>query len=523
MKKYLTLVSALLAFAYARCQTFEFIDTNFADNTGVFVSFNDKIYYCGSDSVHGAELWVTDGTVAGTHLLKDINTTGNSYPNSEFIYQGKLYFQAQDSTGMNGLWVTDGTAGGTQLVSYTGVHGMMEFNGKMYFAGTGGLWVSDGTYARTYLVSPVQITESPSYFGVQTIVGYNGKLYFCGTDSAHGAELWVSDGTDSGTYMLYDILAGTGSSSPFNLTAFNNKLFFGAYTGTAYNAEPTLFTYDGHSLVNLPDVAVTNCDTFFVFNNQLYILALDGPYPGNQNLWVTDGTEAGTVKVSNTNPQSGNGSTTRMARLGNKIFFCSNDSLGNFVPWISDGTIGGTQCLNDTIGDCMGTWPMAYNNRVYFASLGGFVLTSTDGTPQGTQFLYLNDTLFNLYTTTHFAQTSNGLFFNAAHRTGTSFNDLWKLTTTAPTAINNQQATLPGINVFPNPCTGSFQLQLANTPGGPLQVSVYDLTGRLLMQQNVVNNGAYTTTINLANAASGVYLLQVKNHAGTQSQKIEVY
>jgi len=78
---------------------------------------NGKTVFFAFDQAHGKELWVTNGTQAGTQLLKDINpgTTG-----SAGIYfapfNGKLYFNANDGTHGPELWVTDGTAAGTQLV-----------------------------------------------------------------------------------------------------------------------------------------------------------------------------------------------------------------------------------------------------------------------------------------------------------------------------------------------------------------------------------------------------------------------
>ncbi len=53
------------------------------DSTVQYVILNNKIYFTGIDvtGVTGKELWVTDGTEAGTQIVKDINEgTNDSYP-----------------------------------------------------------------------------------------------------------------------------------------------------------------------------------------------------------------------------------------------------------------------------------------------------------------------------------------------------------------------------------------------------------------------------------------------------------
>src|SRR5579862_6210918 len=157
MKILLNIIALSLLFVYGHGQTFELVDTNLGNNAGVMVSYNNKIYYDGSDSVHGTELWVTDGTKQGTHMVKDMNPNGSSNPFGEVLFNGKLYFQAADSSGVNCLWVSDGTDTGTQMVyAFPGVvdqpgpFGFTPYKSKLYFAAVdnvngNGLWATDGT------------------------------------------------------------------------------------------------------------------------------------------------------------------------------------------------------------------------------------------------------------------------------------------------------------------------------------------------------------------------------------------
>ena len=72
----------------------------------------------------GSELWVTDGTSAGTKVTKDLNSgRGNSSPSSLAVLDGKVYFAAQagnrsayDGNNIRSLWRSDGTSAGTVQV-----------------------------------------------------------------------------------------------------------------------------------------------------------------------------------------------------------------------------------------------------------------------------------------------------------------------------------------------------------------------------------------------------------------------
>ena len=81
--------------------------------------FNDELYFSRSANYKGYELWKTDGTVAGTVMVKDIYTGTNSGLVSLLTStEDFLYFSARTGTANTdtGLWRTDGTNAGTQLV-----------------------------------------------------------------------------------------------------------------------------------------------------------------------------------------------------------------------------------------------------------------------------------------------------------------------------------------------------------------------------------------------------------------------
>ena len=122
------------------------------------------------------------------------------------------------------LWTTDGTEAGTRLVKtvrYGGVGlatSLTECNGILYFVATtnqhgGELWRSDGTEAGTYLVRDVRIGADGSE--PRHLINVNGTLFFAADDGIHGVELWQSDGTADGTKLVQDFTTGAVHSYPF--------------------------------------------------------------------------------------------------------------------------------------------------------------------------------------------------------------------------------------------------------------------------------------------------------------------
>ena len=118
------------------------IPTN-SDPAG-FVEVNNVLYFSASTPESGRELWRSDGTAAGTWMVKDIysGTTGSN-PTDLVNANGTLLFNAINrSTGVDDLFRSDGTLEGTRPVlassMFTGISNLTEVNGGVFFSASSG-------------------------------------------------------------------------------------------------------------------------------------------------------------------------------------------------------------------------------------------------------------------------------------------------------------------------------------------------------------------------------------------------
>lgn len=340
-------------------------------------AYNNELIFVAGTVTTGTELWKSDGTIAGTMMLKDIWPGSSSGFNSTTIssngdregfidYLGELFFFGNTGNGVE-LWKTDGTSSGTVSVKNfndNGVYGNgtynyngdrenvgVIYNNEMYFLVSmtwpipleyrGQLWKTDGTAAGTMMV------RDSLHGAIHGLTAANDSLYFVSNHPSSGEELWSSDGTYSGTQITWDINSGTGDSDPDYLMVFNDMLLFRARGPEGielYKIDDTVRMlvkdiYPG-AAVSTPNSALGD-PRFVEYNGEAYFIAEDGSFAGTE-LWKTDGTELGTVKVV-TGAQTGLVQLLKPTVALGKLFFASFSQL-----WETDGTAAGTQQLTDT-------------------------------------------------------------------------------------------------------------------------------------------------------------------------------
>lgn len=207
-----------------------------------FLAIGSTLFFTAAVSSYGRELWKSDGTEAGTVLVKDINpgvtsSMGGEWPPLFTAIGSSLYFRADDGSNGLELWKSDGTEAGTVMIkdiapigsstpaSLTAVNGTLFFTADNGSVGTE-LWKSDGTEVGTVLVKDIR---SGGSITMHSPTATGGLLYFRTDDGTHGLELWKSNGTETGTILVKDINPN-GNSNPQSLAAFANNLVFVATT-----------------------------------------------------------------------------------------------------------------------------------------------------------------------------------------------------------------------------------------------------------------------------------------------------
>jgi ELWxxDGT repeat protein len=260
---------------------------------------NNKLYYDVDDSIHGRELWVSDGTPANTYLLKDMTPgTGGNQTFDFALCNGLIYFRGKDAAGWE-PWVTDGTTGGTRMLKN----------------------INPGS----------QHPDSDPYY----FTPYHGKTYFTADTDAHNVEMYVTDGTDTGTHRVKDIYPGSGGSYPTYYTVWNDMLYFGASDGTAGNQ---LWKSDGTeagtvfvATLNQPQSGFVNANNFAGYHGKLYFIADDAI--NGYELWSTDGTTLNTHIVQPTGAFTNPLFNSTLLHAINRLIFAAHYDGNGIEPF----------------------------------------------------------------------------------------------------------------------------------------------------------------------------------------------
>ena len=284
--------------------------------------FGDGVMFVAGDGEHGVELWISDGSEDGTHVLTTvcsdkcrdewslvpIGTLARKEGPLAFFFVGPLKEQE--------LWVTDGAPAGTRkladveslVVNYRssdpwfcegnfsyhffeprGELLSIQLGDRLVFEAwdpntrQGALFTSDGTTAGTRLLAEVGFVDenqTPPDF----VLAADGRhAYF-----RSSVRLWITDGTTAGTR---EVSPGCDSVGLQAVVAFGPGV---ALSGTC-DDEPGLWVHAGAAqqpavlagAVLLRDLAVVGG----------HIYGLLGDYPKPSELWTSDGTPGGTRRV----------------------------------------------------------------------------------------------------------------------------------------------------------------------------------------------------------------------------------
>ncbi|MGC1309584.1 MAG: S-layer homology domain-containing protein [Phormidesmis sp.] len=380
-----------------------------------------QLFFSANDGQNGEELWITDGTPAGTRLFLDVapGLDDSGQPKSsapQFVgFADERFWFATDQRQTpealtNALWSSDGTVEGTGAIasispslsqalskaeSLTAYPNYL-FKGRFPFMVTTQtshqLWLSDGvseagTQRLADFPHPSGSEQSPVYEFTST----SDTLFFLAPVADRLPELWRSDGTPVGTQLLKAI-----APPQADFTTWKDRIFLTAGTPTE---GLELWTSDGTSegTILLKDIYSGNDSALPIpmagIGSSFLFLARD---TNGLALWETQGTPTSTRRVKQLGEGAFYSSATPFKVHQNKLYFGvlgfkeigvgdSRSSIQIAELWITDGTESGTKRLKEFSPGGIQEFTL-FKDRLFFNGGGpnGQELWTSDGTAEGT-------------------------------------------------------------------------------------------------------------------------------------------
>lgn len=400
--------------------------------TAPILALSDHTLLAVDDPVAGTELWRTDGTPEGTHLVRDINTqedagfdplffapagarvvmtsedgpvravdpaTGvvSGLPGQTFSQDARsvhatlgsrLYFggpSTPDSQDV-GLWETDGTALGSRF-THTGLRPaeMIEFGGNLLFSRRAGPDFQTGfpaaafspvTRSVSFLVPFHTLDQLPTLSDPWIIV--EDQVFFASPGPGFDSLLFRSDGTPEGTLVvelppsgIFSRIFGGGRAGRVVVALRHDDEMIQAWRTDGTQAGTTLLTT-------------------FPLDGAFYASGASTPLRFialvHDRIFSSDGTVEGTRVFS-----SAWSGSTRGTVLGDSLLLIAADAEHGAELWSTDGIPDGTGLVMDINPgqdpSDLGEFEL-FRGRAYFAAYTpefGRELWSTDGTGEGTR------------------------------------------------------------------------------------------------------------------------------------------
>lgn len=277
---------------------------------------NDRVFFVGDDIQLGSSLYVSDATTGGTFRL----TSAMGANPSDLTQVGDtLFFTANENVGAatTELWKSDGTLAGTVKVTDIDITAgdFVGSSRKLYFTTRAGLatnairevWESDGTPELTFrrdmtsLFDPTQgilpgtLTVSESDVESQPILFFSAHI-----TSYFDPVLMASPGNNGndgrGIRMVGDTSIGTRHREPVNMHAFDGFL---AFQATASTGNPTKLLVTNGVIESSPQASAfslffsgtqpANPSGFFVDKDSYQLTPASFNRAGDYDQWVASG------------------------------------------------------------------------------------------------------------------------------------------------------------------------------------------------------------------------------------------
>lgn len=389
-------------------------------NNKIENSLNGSILFIASNPSTSRSLWITDGTVAGTKMIKEFDTGNYDQPNIILEKIGSTFLFLRYST--KELWKTDGTTAGTsQILDSDGLPQkvylpMGTMNGRFYFSNFNKIFSTDGITISLELTTPTNSSiENHSYIYNNTdlyylvedmnepkkwsvnyvhdnistntkLTEFDGEIY----------RLEILSGTDKGVLLNKYSASGTLQTQVFinkntkeittfpnginykytnnenNSIVFNDDIYFGApLINDANDIGAELYKINSNSSFLVKDIypGTTNFNgykiifssglySFFVLNDKLYFVGTVG---ADTKLFTLG---------SSTQPLDAITSSTNAT----DIIVYPNPSTGEYTLHINEDLIGSTVHIYSVLGEYITTYNAVEEDTKHNLSTGMYFI-----------------------------------------------------------------------------------------------------------------------------------------------------
>ncbi|WET01866.1 ELWxxDGT repeat protein [Flavobacterium sp. YJ01] len=315
------------------------INSGLRSNSGKqeFSVINDILYFNANDGANGFELWKSDGTEAGTYMIKDIYPGSSaSYARQFVLLNNIIYFIANDNSG-TAIWKTDGTQSGTtKIIALNDIRILKILNNKLIIiAETSGttygphdVWVSDGTAIGTKHLKTFG-DNGDSEIEFTTTMG--NQLYFVArSPDSFRKAVYKTDGTIEGTKLVFD---GANHPTMPNLK-IKEILTCGSYVyfvvSDFYNTNKELWRTNNQVTEKVADSDTEdflNIRSLITYNDNLFYLTELFP----KKIWMINDnlntSEHLSINVLNGKNLDGRDSVQGLAVTNNNLYFNANNEI----------------------------------------------------------------------------------------------------------------------------------------------------------------------------------------------------
>ncbi len=313
------------------------------------------------EDIYLLELWRTNGKPGGTRGVAAFSR--NDFLDLATSWNDKFLFTI-DGRKECVFWTSDGTPAGTReiLPDLPGIRcptTLLGFGDRFLFVArveepsgpVPQIFLSDGTLAGTRQISRIRSSREPLDYDEPVLAG--GIAFFRiyaphDSNKADEAEVWRTDGTPEGTRRAFRLRGAA------DLHVYRGSLYLTAFVGapgevrrglfkvSAAGGDPVLlraFTVEGLLYPYSPPAELTPA------GDRLFFVAQDEAH--GSELWVTDGTPAGTRLVFDVRRGPVSSAPAGLVAAGARIYFSAEDGEHGRELWTSDGTPEGTRMVVD--------------------------------------------------------------------------------------------------------------------------------------------------------------------------------